>query len=245
MIKNKYILTIDVGTGSGKAILFDEIGKQVSVSQREWLPDILPEYPGSQNFNTDEAWRLIIECIQEAMSGADVKKSEIAGVTATSMREGMVLYDRQKKVIWACPNADARATKEVEDMIAAGLGEPIYRTGGDWLNIISPARFRWIKSHLPELYDRIAFMNMLSDWVLFKLSGNIVTEPTCGSSSGIFDLKRRTWSEKLVKISDLPEDIYPPVYESAAVIGNVTQEAAAETGLNAGTTVITAGGDTQ
>ncbi len=245
MINNKYILTIDVGTGSGKAILFDESGKQVSVSQREWLPDILPEYPGSQNFNTYEAWRLIIECIQEAMSVADVKKSEIAGVTATSMREGMVLYDKQKTVIWACPNADARATKEVEDMIAAGLGEPIYRTGGDWLNIISPARFRWIKSHLPELYDRIAFMNMLSDWVLFKLSGNIVTEPTCGSSSGIFDLKKRTWSEKLVKISDLPEDIYPPVYEPAAVIGNVTKETASETGLNAGTPVITAGGDTQ
>ena len=78
MIKNNYILTIDVGTGSGRAILFDESGKQVSVSQREWLPDTLPEYPGSQNFNTDEAWPLIIECIQEAMSGADVKKSGIA-----------------------------------------------------------------------------------------------------------------------------------------------------------------------
>lgn len=76
MKKNKYILTIDVGTGSGKAILFNEKGKQVSVSQREWLPDTLPEYPGSQNFNTDEAWRLIMECIQEAMSGADLKKSD-------------------------------------------------------------------------------------------------------------------------------------------------------------------------
>jgi len=244
-MKNKYIMTLDVGTGSGRAILFNREGRQIAAGQREWLPDTLPDYPGAQNFNTEEVWRLLIECINETICKAEVEPADVAGVTATSMREGMVLYDKDKKVIWACTNADARARREVEEMIAADLGEPIYRTGGDWLNIISPARFWWIKRHLPDVYDRIAHMNMLSDWVLFKLSGNIVTEPTCGSSSGIFDLKKRTWSQALVKTAELPFDIYPPVYEPATIIGQVSERAAFETGLKKGTPVITAGGDTQ
>lgn len=240
-----YVLTIDVGTGSGRAALFDRKGRQVSIGQREWTPEPVPRYPGALNFNTQEAWRLLIECIKEAMEKAEAAARDIAGVTATSMREGMVLYDGRKNVIWACPNADGRARGEAEEMIKAGLGERIYNTGGDWLSLISPARFWWIKRHLPDFYKKIAHMNMLSDWVLFKLSGEIVTDVSCGSSSGIFDLKKRTWSRELVEEADLPRGIYPPVYEPATIIGKVTMEAAGQTGLAEGTPVITAGADTQ
>jgi len=78
---------------------------------------------------------------------------------------------------------------------------------------------------MPDLWCRIAFMNMLSDRVLFHLSGNIVTEPSCGSSSGIFDLSTRSWSGDLIELIDLPRGIYPPVCESGTVIGRVTAEA--------------------
>jgi autoinducer 2 (AI-2) kinase len=245
MAKTEYVLTIDVGTGSGRAVLFDRAGREVSIGQREWLLESVREYPGAFNFNIKEAWRLLIECIKEALCKAGVEPGQIAGVTATSMREGMVLYDSQKKEIWACPNADARARSEVEEMVEKGLGEIIYKTGGDWLNIISPARFWWIKRQLPDLYKKITFMNRLSDWVLYKLSGQIVTDVTCGSSSGIFDLQRRTWSEELVQAADLPKNIYPPVYEPATVVGRVSKEAARETMLSEGIPVITAGADTQ
>jgi autoinducer 2 (AI-2) kinase len=245
MANNTYILTIDVGTGSGRAVVFDKKGREVSFGQREWLLEPVREYPGAANFNTEKAWLLIIDCIEEALDKADADSTDIAGVTATSMREGMVLYDSQRKEIWACPNADARARDEAETMIKAGLAEEIYKTGGDWLSIISPARFWWIKSHMPGIHKKTAFMNMLSDWVLFKLSGEIVTDVTCGSSSGIFDLKKRTWSDILVEKADLPKNIYPPVYEPASIVGRVTKDAAVQTGLAEGTPVITAGADTQ
>lgn len=245
MQSEELVLTIDVGTGSGRAVLFDRNGREVSIGQREWLLEPVPEYPGAFNFNTENAWRLLIECIKEALGKAGVSPEKIVGITATSMREGMVLYDHEKREIWACPNADARSRSEVEEMLRAGLGEMIYKAGGDWLNIISPARFWWIKRKLPELYKQISYMNMLSDWVLFKLSGQIVTDVSCGSSSGIFDLQKRTWSEELVAAAELPKDIYPPVHESGVVVGRVTQKAAHETGLVEGTPVITAGADTQ
>jgi autoinducer 2 (AI-2) kinase len=242
---NTYILTIDVGTGSGRAVLFDRKGREVSIGQREWVLEPVHEYPGASNFDTKKAWLLLIDCIKEAMDKVGAEPSHIAGVTATSMREGMVLYDSQKKELWACPNADARARGEAEAMIEAGLAEKIYKTGGDWLSIISPARFWWIKKHLPDLYKKITFMSMLSDWVLFRLSGEIVTDVSCGSSSGIFDLKERTWSDELVETADLPKNIYPPVYEPASIVGRVTKDAAVQTGLAEGTPVITSGADTQ
>jgi autoinducer 2 (AI-2) kinase len=243
--RDDLVLTIDVGTGSGRAVIFDRSGREVAIGQREWFLKPVAGFPGAFDFNTSEAWGLLVQCIREAMERASAGPERIAGVTATSMREGMVLYDREKTEIWACPNADARACSEAEEMMSAGLGEVIYRTGGDWLNIISPARFRWIRRQMPDLYAGIAHMNMLSDWVLFKLSGRIVTDVSSGSSSGIFDLEERTWSEELVEAAELPRGIYPPVYEPGTVVGSVTAKAAGETGLREGTPVLTSGADTQ
>jgi autoinducer 2 (AI-2) kinase len=245
MSTNRLILTIDVGTGSGKAILFDHEGRQLSEARREWLPAPVPGFPGAQCFDTDNAWRLIAECVRETVRRGGIDPAEIEGVTATSMREGMVLYDGDKRVIWACPNADARAADEVREMVAQGLAEPVYRTGGDWLSIISPARFRWIRKHRPDIWNSVAHMSMLSDWVLFRLSGILVTEPSCGSSSGIFDLKTRSWSRDLVELLDLPRGIYPEVCESGSVVGRISAEASRDTGLDPKTRVITSGADTQ
>ncbi len=245
MSSKAYILVLDAGTGSGRAVIFDTDGAAVSFAQREWLPKVLPEYPGSQVFDTREAWEVLRECVGSALKKAQLNARQIIGVSASSMREGMVLYDKDRNEIWACPNIDPRAGQEVIEMLRMGIAENIYRLGGDWLNIISPPRFRWIKKHEPQILQRAAHMNMISDWVLFKLSGQIVTDPTVGSSSGIFDLASRTWSREAIELCDLPRTLYPPVHDSGTVIGEVTRDAARATGLRQGTPVVTGGGDTQ
>lgn len=244
-MNNELILTIDVGTGSGRALLFNQKGEQVAMGQREWLPEPVPEYPGASSFNTGVSWGLLIECIREALEKSAAGPESIAAVTATSMREGMVLYDKEGREIWACPNADARARREVEEMNESGLSEKIYRTGGDWPTLISPARFRWIERHQPDMYRAVAHMNMLSDWVLYKLSGEIVTDVSSGSSSGLFNLQERTWSQELIGEIGLPGGIYPQVVEPGTIIGRVTADAARQTGLREGTPVVASGADTQ
>ncbi len=245
MAQENCIVTIDIGTGSVRTILFDLQGSQVTSAQREWLPESPPQYPGAQDFNTVVAWKLIVTCIREVLKSSKVRSSNVVALTATSMREGMVLYDSRKREIWACTNADARASREVGELVEKGLAETLYRTGGDWPTIISPARFLWLKRNEPSLFDRVAYMTMLSDWVLFKLCGEIVTDTTCGSSSGLFDLTRRSWSQELIAQLDMPSGIYPPVFEPGTRIGGVTQKASLETGLVEGTPVVAAGGDTQ
>ena len=242
---NRYVMTIDAGTGSGRALIFDLSGGQIASAQREWTAPSIPEYPGSAVFETERAWELICECIGEALSRGRVAGGEIAAVTATSMREGFVLYDGDKRELWACPNVDARARQEAEQMVADGVAEEIYATGGDWLGIISPPRLRWIARHQPDVFARARHMSMISDWVLFRLCGEIATDPSCGSSSGLFDLATETWARELIARLAFPTDIFPAVLPSGSVLGGLTSEAASQTGLPAGTPVVVGGADTQ
>ena len=183
--KPPYVMTIDAGTGSGRALVFDSQGNALSVAQREWVLPADSRYPGSAVFDTTEAWRLIGECSREAIAKSGLAPSQIAAVTATSMREGMVLYDAARREIWACPNIDARAREEAEELVADGTAELIYDTGGDWVGIISPPRFRWLARHEPALFERMRHVSMISDWVLMRLSGELATDRSCGSSSGL------------------------------------------------------------
>jgi len=241
----KYLIAIDAGTGSGRCLVFNTSGKEMASATREWTHETIPKYLGSQVFDTAQNWKLLCDCVREALQKAKVSASKVAAVSATSMREGMVLYNKGGKEIWACPNADARAADEVTELTKKGLSQKIYSIGGDWPSIIDPPRFLWIRKHEPEIYRRISHMTMLSDWILYKLSGKFVTEPSVASSSGMFDLKKRTWSKDIIEWCELSMDIFPKAYEAGTATGEVTKEAAAQTGLKEGTPVVIGGADTQ
>ena len=241
----QYVMAVDAGTGSCRAVIFDKDGHQVSISQQEWVHLPLPDVPGSQVFDTKKNWPLIARCVKESMSKASIPPSQVKAISASSMREGMVLYDDRGKEVWACPNVDSRAANEASWMIEHGIAEKIFFEGGDWVSITAPPRLLWIKKHAPEVFRSVAHMGMISDWILFRLSGKYVTDPSIGSSSAMFDLRRRDWSPKVAELCGLSVDVLPEVVESGNVMGEVTREAAESTGLAVGTPVVTGGGDTQ
>jgi len=241
----QYLLAIDAGTGSCRAVLFDDQARQVAMAQREWAHREPSGVPGGQDFDVTANWDLVCECIREALAAASAMGSDVAAIASTSMREGIVLYDARGEEIWACPNVDGRAGSEAEDLIRSGEADRIYTLAGDWVSITSPARIRWLVRHRPQTLARARSMGMLSDWITYRLSGEHVTDPSCGSSSGMFDLAQRRWSPEIAAISGLSGEVLPPVYEPGTVIGTVTPVAAAATGLAAGTPVVTGGADTQ
>jgi autoinducer 2 (AI-2) kinase len=240
-----HIMAIDLGTGSCRAIVFDEAGSQLAVGQREWSHAALPGFPGSQVFDSARNWQLICECMREALAKSGLAAAAIRAVSSTSMREGMVLWDAAGNEIWACPNVDSRAVEEAGELVRSGEAERLYDIGGDWVAITSPARFRWIRRHQPDVADRAAHVTMLSDWVLTKLCGEYATDPSCGSSSDLFDLRAFGWSEELIGIVGFDPGIFPPVVDPGTVIGRVTAKAAVQSGLAEGTPVVMGGADTQ
>ncbi len=244
-MSDELLLAIDAGTGSCRAVVFSADGEQVAVGQREWSHPGLPDVPGSQVFDTEANWRLICDCIRTALAVPGVSASAIKAISATSMREGMVLYDAGGREIWACPNVDSRAVTQAGELVRSGAAQEIYDHAGDWVSITAPARFRWIAQNEPELFGAIAHLGMLGDWITTRLTGEFVTDPSLGSSSGMFDLGARDWSLRVLEICGLDRSVFPPIIDPGTAIGAVSDRAAAETSLLAGTLVAVGGADTQ
>jgi len=242
-VSGELLLAIDAGTGSCRAVLFHPDGSQVAIGQREYSHPELPGHPGSQVFDTAANWELICACVREALDGVDA--SAVRAVSATSMREGMVLYDARGHEIWACPNVDSRAGDEATELVRSGAAQEIYDHAGDWVAITAPARFLWIARNEPDVFASIAHVGMLGDWILQRLSGAFVTDPSLGSSSGMFELADRDWSDRVLEICGLDRSVFPDVVEPGTAVGTVTAAAAAQTGLREGTPVVVGGADTQ
>ena len=240
----QYLMAIDAGTGSVRAVIFDKEGNQISVASREWIHLEVKGVPNSMGFDTKKNWELTKECIKESLALAGLLSEHIVAVSATSMREGIVLYDKEGKELWAVANVDARASDEVKYLKEhfEGVEEEFYALSGQTFALGALPRLLWLKNHEPELYERVANISMISDWVLAKLSGVIATEPSNGGTTGIFSLKERQWVKEMALGVGLKVDIFPPVYETGRVIGNVVNE---ESGLSSSTKVVMGGGDVQ
>ncbi len=243
----QYLMAIDAGTGSVRAVIFDTDGKQISVAQREWTHLEVEGVPNSMTFDTQTNWELVVWCIQAALADANLQGSDIIAVSATSMREGIVLYDAKGEALWGVANVDARADAEVRYLKEQfeGIEEAFYQTSGQTFALGALPRIMWLKNHQPERYAKVASISMIGDWILAKLSGIIATDPSNGGTTGIFSLAHRDWESSMAEKVGIASDIFPPCLEPGTAMGTVTQHAAQETGLSIDTLVVMGGGDVQ
>lgn len=241
----EHVLAVDAGTGSCRAIVFDTRGREVGGGHREWTHRPDPAVPGSFDFDARANGELVDTVIGEAIARAGIAPEAIRAVSTTSMREGIVVYDRDGREIWGCPNIDSRASAEADALVESGAAARIFEIAGDWVSITTPARLKWLAAHRPEILARAHRIGLISDWAATRLTGEFFTEPSAGSSTALFDLGRRHWSRALFDLLDIDDGLCPPVVESGSPIGRVTAAAAARTGLAVGTPVIAGGGDTQ
>jgi autoinducer 2 (AI-2) kinase len=243
----QYLMAIDAGTGSVRAVIFDTKGNQVAVSQREWIHLEEEGVPHSMGFDTKSNWNLAVWCIQEALKSANLHGSDIAAVSATSMREGIILYDKEGEALWGVANVDARADKEVKFLKEQyeGIEASFYETSGQTFALGALPRILWLKNNRPEIYEKVANISMIGDWILAKLSGVIATDPSNGGTTGIYSLKKRDWEPDMAELVGLETDIFPLSLEPGTIMGTVTAEASQETGLSTSTKVVMGGGDVQ
>ncbi len=247
MNQKKYLLAIDAGTGSIRAVIFDTKGKQISVSQREWTHLEEEGVANSMSFDFVKNWMLVCRCIQESIRDAKINADDILALSATSMREGIVLYDANGKELWAVANVDARADKEVKFLKEnyEGIEEEFYALSGQTFALGALPRIMWLKNNRPELYEKVESISMIGDWILAKLSGIIATDPSNGGTTGLFSLPKRSWDAEMATKVGLKDDIFTQVLEVGEVMGLVSEKAALETGLSKQTKVVMGGGDVQ
>ncbi len=246
MSGKELLLSIDAGTGGGRAVVFDIKGEIKARAYRAWTyftPEGLEMVYG-QEFDPEEYWNLLCECIREVTSQVD--KKAIRAVSSTSMREGCIFLDKEGNYLYAGPNRDVRGilySSEVEELIGE---ERAYSITGRWPPwIFVPSRLRWFKEEKPDIYERIDRILMINDWILYMLSGQAVGEPTNASETMLYDIKEKRWSGELLKLIELDPRTLPRVARAGEVIGEVTAKAGDMTGIPRGTPVVVGGADSQ
>jgi len=241
----KYLLAIDAGTGSIRAVLFDIEGNQIAMSQREWSHLEEEGVPNSMSFDFKKNWPLVCDSIKEAIKG--VNADEIVALSATSMREGIILYDKDGDELWGVANVDARASDEVRYLKEhyPQMEEEFYAKSGQTFALGALPRLMWLKNNRPKVYEKVASISMIGDWILAKLSGKIAVDPSNAGTTGIFSLSSRKWESEMASKIGIKDDIFPEVLETGKVLGQVTEEAAHATGLSRLTQVVMGGGDVQ
>jgi len=219
------------------------------VRTRKFTPVAYKDPPGlvgiGKEFDADGVWKTICQMIHASLKEAGCSPNDIVGIAATSQRHGAVFLDEGGQVVYAGPNLDARGVF-VQDLVAERLEKAGAPPTGCWPPLLySLCRLLWFKQQKPDLYSRIRHILSINDWIVFKLTGKISTDPSQASSTMFMDIHSSTWSSKILEIADIPSHTLPPIREPGTTVGAVTSSAGKSTGLRPGTPVAVAGADTQ
>ena len=222
-----YILALDQGTTSSRAIIFDHDGDTIAVGQKEYT-QIYPQ-SGWVEHDPDEIWRSQIETAAEALGKAGLGAADIAAVGITNQRETTVIWDRatgvpiHNAIVW-----QDRRTAGICDAVRASHGETIRRkTGLETDAYFSASKIKWLLDNVEGARSRaeageLAF-GTIDTWLVWRLTGGRlhITDVSNASRTMLFDIGTLDWDDELLAIFDVPRAILPEVRSSSEVYGEV------------------------
>ncbi len=237
---------LDLGTSSLKCAVITLEGRCLSTARAPmsyFNPPGLSEI--ALEFRPDKTWDLACNLIKASLSKAGVKGSDIAAVSATSQRGGIVLLDKGKKELYAGPNKDVRAFFEGM-AIDEDHGERVYRlTGHTPSFLFAPARLAWFRANALDTYENTAHILPIGDWARFRLSGEISGERSALTEVGLLPVSDAEPADSVLKLLDINSGLMPPLSRSGEQVGVVSKIAAEASSLAVGTPVVCGGPDTQ
>lgn len=237
------LLGLDVSTTGAKALLINARGDVVS-SASTALTLSTPRPLWSEQDPADW-WAGITRSIRTALEQANVTGEQIAAIGLTGQMHGLVMLDENANVLRPAILWNDQRTGAQCDTIRELVGRErlIQITGNDALTGFTAPKIVWVKENEPEIYARCRHILLPKDYIRLKLTDDYALDRAGGAGTILFDLKTRTWSPEVTEKLGIPAEWLPPTFEGTAITGHVTAEAAAATGLAAGTPVVGGGGD--
>lgn len=224
----KYILTLDEGTTSARAIIFDNEGNIVSLAQNEFT-QIYPE-AGFVEHNPIEILSAQYSAVTECIIKSGLNVSDIACVGITNQRETVIVWNKftgepvYNAIVWQC----RRTAPICEELKAQGLEEYITDTTGLKIDAyFSATKIKWILDNVSgarEAANRGELLfGTVDTWLMWKLSGGKIhaTDQTNASRTMLYDIHNLCWDKKLLQILDIPENMLPTVQKSGSVYGDI------------------------
>lgn len=240
----KYLLGIDAGSSSVKSVLFDLDGHIIASDSKHNKREEATEETkrlGIEEIDANNIWESTEACVGHVIQESGIDAKQIAAVGICSFGNGIVTIDREgNPAAKAVLSQDYRANRIVETYQQQGELDRINQIISGTLFAGEPGPIlRWYKDNQPEIYHRISRILMCKDFLIFKLTGEVSADINCFGGSSLLDLKTFDYSHELMDLYGVPE-MYgklPKLHESSEIAGTVSEEAAKETGLAAGTPV--------
>jgi glycerol kinase len=221
-----YILALDEGTTSARAIVYDENADAVAVGQREFT-QIYP-HPGWVEHDPEELWMTQLAAIKQALDLAGVEMSAVSAIGVTNQRETTIIWDKRtgkpvhNAIVWQC-----RRTSEMVEKIKADYGSVIKeKTGLVPDSYFSAPKARWILDNVPGIKGRAdrgeLLLGTVDSYLIYRLTGGAVhaTDPSNASRTLLYNIHTGSWDPELLEIFGIPESLLPEVKQSSGFIGN-------------------------
>jgi xylulokinase len=248
-----HTIGLDVGTTGAKGLLVDQTGKVVA-SAASAYPIHTPKPLWSEQ-DPEDWWkatqRVIRVLLQHSSSSvgaplaSGILSREVVGIGLTGQMHGLVLLDGSGKVLRPCIMwNDQRTALQCEEITTAiGFSKLMKVTGNPVLPGFTAPKLLWIRENEPNVYRKIAHVLLPKDYIRYKLTGEFATDVSDASGTSLLDVLHRCWSNELLNELQIPTAWMPTLYESTGVSGRISADAAAATGLRAGTPVVAGAGD--
>ncbi len=238
-----YFLGIDSSTSGVKALLIDHQGEVIAIGSTE-LPLYTPQALWSEQDPVDW-WNGTVRSIRSALQAAGATGEDVEAVGLTGQMHGLTLLDEHGEVLRPAILWNDQRTGAQCDEIRARLGKArlIQITGNDALTGFTAPKILWVQQNEPHVFARIRHILLPKDYVRYRMTGVFAIDRADGAGTILFDIKTRDWSPEMLKALDIPLEWLPKTFEGPEITGTVTAEAAALTGLKAGTPVMAGGGD--
>ena len=232
------LLGIDIGTSSAKAVLFDaDTVQTVAVSNGHEYPIHKPQ-PDYAEQNPDDWWQAVVAAVRDLIG--QVGKVNVAAIGFSGQMHGGVLLDAHKRplhpaIIWP----DQRTPQEVQALLEPFTADEFVAITGTMPSVgFMGVSLLWLQKHRPDVFGQAHYTVFPKDYVRLKMTGQVHGEPSDAVSSALFDVRTRQWSEKIIGAVGLPKRIFPPIVDSAAVVGELQADAAEQLGLSPGIPVV-------
>ena len=225
----KYILAIDAGTTSSRAIIFDKKGQQKAIAQHEF-PQYFPKESWVEH-NANEIWETQLKAVKEVLNTQSISATEIAAIGITNQRETTILWDRKtgepvhNAIVW-----QDRRTASICNELSEHATTFLNKTGLVLDAYFSGTKIKWILDSDPDIRRRaeageLAF-GTVDSWLIWKLTNGKVhtTDVTNASRTLLFDIHQLVWDDTLLSLLDIPASLLPTVVSSSEKVGETDED---------------------
>ncbi|MGR3741257.1 glycerol kinase GlpK [Companilactobacillus sp. DQM5] len=222
----KYIMAIDEGTTSTRAIIFDKKGHQLADAQKEFT-QYFPK-PGWVEHDANEIWNAVLSTVANVFIESEIKPNQIAGIGVTNQRETTIIWDKKtglpiyNAIVWQSRQTADIAQKLIDD----GYSDLIHEKTGLIIDAyFSATKIRWILDHVEGAQERAEkgelLFGTIDTWLVWKLTGgdSHITDYSNASRTMLFNINELKWDEEILKILNIPNKILPEVRSNSEIYG--------------------------